>query len=368
MVDDELLAKHFAGETLAEEEAAIQHWLGDPDHVAHYDDLREVWQLAPKARPQLPVDTDAAWLKVKQRLQADQKPAGAKVVPLVPTRKVATPEPPVEVPVQSAPETAPPADAPAGPQVRALRSTARPNWWRAAAAIALLVVAGAFWYRYWAQPQESFQQYAFQASEQPNTLQLADSSRVSLNRGTQLKFRSGTRLREATLQGEAYFAVKSDRARPFVVLAQGTEVRVTGTAFNVKAYSRDSVSVVVDEGRVVFSAGADSLPLVAGERAVYLHSTNKLYKYFNLDKNTAAYANRVFHFDQTPLGEVVYKLNEVYRTNIALATPALQGCLLTVDFENKDLEVVLQIIADTLGLTVEQLADGEIVLSGAGCN
>jgi transmembrane sensor len=368
MVDDELLAKHFAGETLAEEEAEIRDWLGDPDHVAHYDDLREVWQLAPQARPHLPVDTDAAWLKVKSRLgqasqPADQQPVGAKVVPLVPTKKTTTAQP-VEAPAPLAPETAPVADTP----IRALRPSSRANWWRVAAAIALLAVAGTFLYRYWAQPPESFQQYAFQASEQPSTQQLADSSSVSLNRGSLLKFRSGARLREATLQGEAYFAVKPDQARPFVVLAQGTEVRVTGTAFNVKAYSSDSVSVVVDHGRVVFSAGADSLPLVAGERAIYLRSTDKLYKYVNLDKNVAAYANREFHFDQTPLGEVVYKLNEVYRTNIALANPALQGCLLTVDFENKDLEVVLQIIADTLGLTVEQSSSGEIVLSGTGCN
>ncbi len=363
MVDDDLLAKHFAGETLVEEERAIQDWLADLDHVAHYDDLREVWQSAAKVRMLRPVDTNAAWLKLKQQMDhmaqplegglADTLPTEAKVLPFVPLKKVQA-NPQMEI-------SAPPPPARVAPRIKPL------GIWRMAAAVALLALAGYFLYGYWDRPAEAIAVATFQAQAQPNTVKLVDSSTVALNRSSTLTFRLQTRLREATLVGEAYFQVAKNQAQPFVVMAQGTQVRVTGTAFNIKAYTPDSVSVVVTEGRVVFSVGANRLELSAGDRAVYERQSQQLHKYRSTDNNIAAYATRVFNFDQTPLGEVVQKLNEVYQANIALADPALQNCLLTVDFDNQELSTVLQIIADTLGLTIDQ-QPAAVVLSGPGCN
>lgn len=363
MVDDDLLAKHFAGETVADEERVIQDWLADLDHIAHYDDLREVWQSAAKVRILRPVDTDAAWLKLKQRMDhsaqplegglAAALPTGAKVLPFIPLKKV-----------QAAAQT----EIGAPPPARQLAPRSKPlGIWRMAAAVALLAVAGYFLYGYWDKPAETIALATFQAQAQPGTVKLADSSTVALNRSSNLTFHLQAHSREATLVGEAYFQVAKNQAQPFVVMAQGTQVRVTGTAFNIKAYTPDSVSVVVTEGRVIFSVGANSLELSAGDRAVYARQSQQLHKYLNTDNNIAAYANRVFNFDQTPLSEVVQKLNEVYQANISLASPALQSCLLTVDFDNQELSTVLQIIADTLGLTIEQ-QPAAVVLRGPGCN
>lgn len=45
--------------------------------------------------------------------------------------------------------------------------------------------------------------------------------------------------REVKLEGEAFFDVVKNPSRPFIVHASGIDIKVLGTAFNVKAYPED---------------------------------------------------------------------------------------------------------------------------------
>ena len=68
---------------------------------------------------------------------------------------------------------------------------------------------------------------------------LQDGSIVHLNSDSRLRYpkQFGLFNRTVELWGEGYFNVAKDENRPFKVDLQGVEVRVTGTKFNVKAYS-----------------------------------------------------------------------------------------------------------------------------------
>ncbi len=69
-------------------------------------------------------------------------------------------------------------------------------------------------------------------------IQLPDGSQVWVNSGSNLtydgNFKGSTR--EVQLDGEAYFDVVKDASRPFIVHTSGIDIKVLGTAFNVKAY------------------------------------------------------------------------------------------------------------------------------------
>ena len=85
------------------------------------------------------------------------------------------------------------------------------------------------------------------------TLSLADGTLVYLNAETSLRypvvFREGERVVE--LEGEAYFEVAKDEMRPFIVRMNGSEIKVTGTSFNARAYgNEDEVVTTLVEGRV----------------------------------------------------------------------------------------------------------------------
>ena len=80
-----------------------------------------------------------------------------------------------------------------------------------------------------------------------SSLTLADGTIVHINAGSRISFPSvfsGAK-REVYLVGEAYFEVESDKQKPFIVHTPDVNVAVTGTKFNVSAYSDDNFTQTV---------------------------------------------------------------------------------------------------------------------------
>jgi ferric-dicitrate binding protein FerR (iron transport regulator) len=81
-----------------------------------------------------------------------------------------------------------------------------------------------------------------------NEYTLPDGSVVALNSNSKLvfpkQFKGDTR--EVTLYGEAFFDVKPNAEKPFIISAGNAQVKVVGTSFNVSAYPEtETVEVVV---------------------------------------------------------------------------------------------------------------------------
>ncbi|MGB5008428.1 MAG: FecR family protein, partial [Ferruginibacter sp.] len=73
-------------------------------------------------------------------------------------------------------------------------------------------------------------------------IQLPDGSQVWVNSGSKITYKDNFNrsTREVHLDGEAYFEVIKDASRPFIVHTTGIDIKVLGTAFNVKAYKIES--------------------------------------------------------------------------------------------------------------------------------
>ena len=70
-------------------------------------------------------------------------------------------------------------------------------------------------------------------------IQLPDGSSVWLNSDSKLVYDNehfGGSIREVSLTGEAYFDVVKNPARPFIIHTAKMDIKVLGTAFNVKCY------------------------------------------------------------------------------------------------------------------------------------
>jgi transmembrane sensor len=93
---------------------------------------------------------------------------------------------------------------------------------------------------------------------------LKDGSVVTLNTASEIVVNFSDKLRSVELvRGEALFDVAKNRARPFVVAAGDTSVRVVGTSFSVSRFDAAPVRVLVREGIVeVFKpTAADVRPI-----------------------------------------------------------------------------------------------------------
>lgn len=103
---------------------------------------------------------------------------------------------------------------------------------------------------------------------------LADGTTVWLNVGSKLYYENdfnGT-TREVRLEGEAFFDVVKQPNRPFIVHTSGIDIRVLGTAFNVKSYPEDkNVETTLYRGLVQVLRHED-----AANKAIQLIPNQKL--------------------------------------------------------------------------------------------
>jgi hypothetical protein len=130
------------------------------------------------------------------------------------------------------------------------------------------------------------------AQEKVLNYTLPDGTKVSLNRGSKISYPSTFegQTREITLQGEAFFDVAHDAQHPFIIHAQGADIKVLGTSFNVNAYSKQ-VKVWVKTGKVQVKKSASVIQLLPGEQAEV--QGDDVVRSANVDANQAAYFLKV---------------------------------------------------------------------------
>lgn len=135
-----------------------------------------------------------------------------------------------------------------------------------------LAVAGLNWRR----PVAAVEPVTVAQMETSATAIVTSPRREVLPDGSVVEFKDGARIvtnfsgefrRVALVRGEAHFEVAKDASRPFIVSAQGVDVRAVGTAFSVQL-GAGAVEVLVTEGRVAVEArnarpdeGSSALPV-----------------------------------------------------------------------------------------------------------
>lgn len=150
------------------------------------------------------------------------------------------------------------------------------------------------------------------------SLVLSDGTEIFLNAETVLRFPDqfkSDRKREIWLTGEAYFKVRRDTCRPFIVHSGGTEVRVLGTVFNVMAYENmPELQVTLLSGKVEVEENLNrtSVVLAPGEQAVYDKNERTLEEKVVDVSYYSAWHEGLFAFRETPLTQVMEILARWY--------------------------------------------------------
>ncbi len=163
--------------------------------------------------------------------------------------------------------------------------------------------------------------------EQMNVI-LQDGTMVQLNSGSQLQYPKtfGILKRKVKLSGEGYFSVAKEKLRPFEVDLNEIKVRVTGTHFNVSAYSEDKkIRVSLEEGSVNITDKVNNYyPLKVGQSAEYNKESGE-YKISNVnDINLyTAWRTKSLNFYRTPLKEIIKTLERQYEVKFEVQDSSL---------------------------------------------
>jgi ferric-dicitrate binding protein FerR (iron transport regulator) len=323
---DDLIGKVLAGEAAAHEQELVNTWRQQSqENEKYYHELKEIFNNVSAVNVQVEFDTDAAWTNVKNQLTRNHDNV---------------------IPIDRKPYFSP---------------------LRIAATIFLVVSLSVVIYLTTMPPVQTLAVVS-QAVTRQDTL--PDGSTAYLNKKTELQYEYNPRekTRKVKLKGEAYFTVKHEEEKPFIIEADEILVRDIGTEFNLKAYpDKDTIEIVVMQGEVQFYTQQDpGLNLKAGEKAIYSKQAKEFYRIEKPDTNTLAYKTKVFSFNNTELQSVVALLNEVYDSKIRLASESLYTCRLTANFKEDNPEIIVEVIAETMGLELTK-KDDELILSGKGC-
>ena len=194
------------------------------------------------------------------------------------------------------------------------------------------------------------------------TLELDDGSRLTLRPSSTVEVAYSEDVRAVDLiEGRAFFDVARDTARPFIATANKTQVRVLGTAFDMRK-DASLTNVAVIEGRVdiVDMAGHpdhepdEILTLVAGQQ-VQADAQGELSEIHNVDPELiTAWIQGDLAYDGASLSEIIGDLNAYRADKIEIADPSLEALSITTAFNVEQADQVLDTLAELYGIEIQR--------------
>jgi len=243
-------------------------------------------------------------------------------------------------------------------EVQAMWAGSAPVWrqrrWRAPA-LALLAASLAIFF--WFNELSLLWRSDFRTGTgETRLVTLEDGSRVQLSARSAIavNYKGGQR-RLGLLQGEVWFQVAPDAARPFVVdVADGT-VTALGTAFDI-ATERNQAEVSVAEHRVEVASGSQNVIVEEGQQSVFgAGAPITRPQSVDLFMITSWRRGRLI-FDDQPLSEVLEKLGR-YHHGYFLASPSVQRLRVTGSFDAANPLGTVRALEVSLNLHITYLTD-----------
>ncbi|MCE2397471.1 MAG: FecR domain-containing protein [Gemmatimonadetes bacterium] len=187
------------------------------------------------------------------------------------------------------------------------------------------------------------------ASGETAMVRLEDGSVIRLGPGSRLTTATATAglpgsfARQATLHGEAFFAIAANEEQPFRVTTEAGTARVLGTRFHLAAQAEE-LSVVVVEGRVALDGPDQGVEVRAGQTTRLVRGRPGPVTSAPPIEEVVGWMRGFLVFQDTPLAVAMREVGERYGTEVDIADPALLERTLTMWFSSKSLEEVMTVV------------------------
>jgi len=327
-IDAELIGKYLAGEASPEEAMMLDEWMADPVNKKEFDQYAKFWHLVnPSEEPKVP-GAEQAWPELQNAINTSRKH--------LPGRR-------------------------------------RLIYLGIAASIASLVLITYYLFQNGATPGNSSGQdipmITHEATSEKISDTLKDGTSITMNRSSSISYTKqfNALTRELVLRGEAFFNVKPDKTKPFIITIDDLKVEVIGTSFNLRNLPpTGSIEVQVQSGVVKMYTSEKQLIVRKGQTGIYIKPSRELRLSDTVDLNSISYATNSFYFNDMSLADASHYLEEAFGVDIRIGDAKTPKCRLTAQFNNKSLAYILEVINATLNTTYTQ--EGNIIsIKGNGC-
>ena len=199
----------------------------------------------------------------------------------------------------------------------------------------------------------------FASNDGASTVTLPDGSTVRLNARSHLSYRSdfGVSDRVVEIEGEGFFDVAKDSEKEFVVKAQGMEVIVHGTRFNVYAYPESDFSEMsLVEGSVSLRSGESVVKVSPNEKVCIDRCTGRMNLIATDNELETAWLKKTMVFMHEPLYKVIDKLERRFGMQIECSDGISLSDIYTGTFKDRNIIDILDILKMHYGFdyTIEE--------------
>ncbi len=228
---------------------------------------------------------------------------------------------------------------------------------------------------------KSLTQHIANNTSEKKIIQLGDGSTIVLEPNSSIDypetFAPGERV--VNLSGEAFFKIKRDTLRPFLVYSKEVVTKVLGTSFRVKAREADKeITVSVKTGKVSVSTNATtgkrpvenkSVILTPNQRVVYNREAVTISKQI-VEKPEIVIENPVpfnVSYDGVAVSEILESIEKNYGVDIQYDEQKMKNCVLHTSMTDEGLFERINIICKAINAEYT-MVDAAIVIQTEGCN
>ena len=289
------------------------------------EDLQKIWKASSSYRESYAPDVEKAWSKFQARISEEPK-----VVSMRPSFSIL----------------------------------------KMAAALALLAVAGLFFKRFLGSGPSLEKMVTLDT--QHKSLGLSDGTLVTLNAASKLLFpkKFSELERRVVLDGEAFFEVARDEAKPFLIETENAQIKVLGTSFNVKSYTgKGRVEVYVKSGKVavrILDKNKEYI-LSAGDHLKFDAKKKEANVVADFSGNPMAWKSGRLKFKNEYMGSIFSTLESLHGVHFKMTDPKLANCPFTINLNVEKIDDALRSFEEACGLRFIKNSQTEYVVNGNCC-
>lgn len=336
-----LLVNYLSDECSEGEKEYVEHWAeSDPKNNEFLESLRKVWEV--RLNDKIEINAEQAWKTFKNDVIGNQKD-----------------------------------NTPAGPNPSPNYSSkfdTRYLFLHVAAAAALILFVFLFLSEVHIETEKHEKE---QFTMREIITEKGEKSRIKLSDGTNVILNADSRIqipsqfvgdsREVHLRGEAHFEVTKQNGKPFIVWSGYSYTKVLGTSFIVSAYPTDNkIVVAVEEGKVQIgkednkntgSTNNKTNIAIGGDVGVLYKGKGPIISKVEDIERYTSWANGELVFKNTPLKEIVPRIERWYDIIITIDDLELYDRQLTAKFRDEPLTEVLKVMALSMNMKYNRERD-----------
>jgi transmembrane sensor len=325
---EQLIIKFLHGTISSDEREVLNKWLEEShENKKMADDLELLWKSAKTKEPVGDFQTQEEWSKLEATLSTTSAPIQKEIT-----------------------------------------LNRKAEWLKIAASITLIAVFA------WLLYLVVFSSETILKESQGEIVQLLlpDGSKIWLNHHSRVTYEDdfNEKDRIVKISGEAFFEVKKDTTKPFLIQTTHAQIKVLGTSFNVQAYENaNATEVFVATGLVSFSSlknQVEDIKLRPGETGTLAKNGNVAVVHKEENSNALAWKEKRLIFKKSSMNTVIENLEAYFKIDIDVNNKNILHCRFTGLYDQPTLEEIIEALSVSLNLTISRHGNAYLI-DGEGC-